>query len=453
MLTDRQIKAEISACQSEKVLTDGAGGRGTGSLILKIRRSPTKGSVSAAWFANWRIDGQLKKMALGRYPDLSLKAAREQFNNAVSPIIQAKKNPKNILAPRDMPTVEALFKARVEALRRDDMRNADEIERVLLTAKKVQTVADALGRDTMACNVEPADVSAYLSRMYDRGARGAAHHHRAYIAATFSWAMKATHDYTTKDRRDWGIKANPCDAIPVDAGAIIARDRALTVSELAKVWKAMVDCDGVTLSVSGAVRLMITCGQRVRETLRATAADFDLDSGVWTLPAKTTKGGKPHAIPLPPQAIETVRELIEAHGSGTLFPRWKVADRDKPILDTTITRAITRMIKEKEMEHFQVKDLRRTWKSRTADAGIDRFMRDLIQQHAQGDLASRHYDRADYMPQMREAMKKWGDWLAATLVAEEEKSAARAEEVKKRSRRTAFLRGTGREARPRRVAG
>ena len=60
---------------------------------------------------------------------------------------------------------------------------------------------------------------------------------------------------------------------------------------------------------------------------------------------------------------------------------------------------------------FQPRDLRRTWKSRAGDAGIDRFTRDLIQQHAQTDTGSKHYDRYDYLPQMREAMNKWEIWL------------------------------------------
>jgi len=70
------------------------------------------------------------------------------------------------------------------------------------------------------------------------------------------------------------------------------------------------------------------------------------------------------------------------------------------------------------MEHFQTRDLRRTWKSRAADAGVDRFTRDLIQQHAMGDTGSRHYDRADYLGQMAEAMTKWGAWLASALAEE-----------------------------------
>lgn len=67
------------------------------------------------------------------------------------------------------------------------------------------------------------------------------------------------------------------------------------------------------------------------------------------------------------------------------------------------------------MPAFTSRDLRRTWKSRAHDAGVDRFTRDLIQQHAKSDTGSKNYDRADYVPQMREAMAKWSAWLGIVL--------------------------------------
>ena len=40
----------------------------------------------------------------------------------------------------------------------------------------------------------------------------------------------------------------------------------------------------------------------------------------------------------------------------------------------------------------------------------------MIQQHAKGsDTGSKHYDRADYFKQMREAMDKWNAWLTAVV--------------------------------------
>ena len=81
-----------------------------------------------------------------------------------------------------------------------------------------------------------------------------------------------------------------------------------------------------------------------------------------------------------------------------------------------MNQAIGRWIEdEKKVAHFTTRDLRRTWKSRAHDAGVDRFTRDLIQQHAKHDTGSTHYDWADYLPQMKEAMQRWNTWLTAAI--------------------------------------
>jgi len=76
-----------------------------------------------------------------------------------------------------------------------------------------------------------------------------------------------------------------------------------------------------------------------------------------------------------------------------------------------LNRSIARWCDKNSHNRFQTRDIRRTWKSRAGDAGIDRFTRDLIQQHQKTDTGSRHYDRMDYFPQMLAAMNKWEEWL------------------------------------------
>lgn len=73
MLTDRTIQAAIKTCTKETTLNDGAAGRGTGSLRLRIR--PTAGGASASWIGFWKRDGQRVTKPLGRYPDMTLAAA------------------------------------------------------------------------------------------------------------------------------------------------------------------------------------------------------------------------------------------------------------------------------------------------------------------------------------------------------------------------------------------
>ena len=50
-------------------------------------------------------------------------------------------------------------------------------------------------------------------------------------------------------------------------------------------------------------------------------------------------------------------------------------------------------------------DLRRTVETRLAEAGVSLEIRAQLQSHGLGGVQSRHYDRADYLVQKREALQ------------------------------------------------
>jgi integrase len=135
------------------------------------------------------------------------------------------------------------------------------------------------------------------------------------------------------------------------------------------------------------------------------------------MPAHKTKGKKrDHTIPLPAILIPDLRKLKDKHGDGPLF-KARTGSAQENLGAISVSHAVRRWLEKEDapLAAFQPRDLRRTWKSRTHDAGIDRFTRDLIQQHAKNDTGSKNYDRADYLPQMTEAMTKWDKWLSAVI--------------------------------------
>lgn len=409
MLTDRQIQAAIKTGNPIE-LNDGSGGRGTGSLRLRIK--PNGSGVSATWLGFWKLDGRRQTKALGKYPDLGLRDARDKYAAEIRAVLQNGRNPRAFVSVAEKPTVEALFQGYVASMRLAGAASAGEVERVLLTAKRSKPVADELGRTRLASEIHASDVSAYLSKVYRRGARVAADRTRAYITAAFNWGIKSTHDYRSENRRDWGIQTNPAAMVKRDADANKVRDRNLSIDELRVFWAAL-DGQGFAPDTAAAIRLLILCGQRVRETLRIEGSEIDLAGKLWRMPAAKSKIRRAHDIPLPDQALPVLGELMARYGTGKLFPP-RLGDGDH-LTERALNRSIGRWCKETEFEHFQTRDLRRTWKSRAGDAGIDRFTRDLIQQHEKTDTGSRHYDRADYSPQMRAAMDRWSEWLRITV--------------------------------------
>jgi integrase len=397
MINDRQINSAIKACTSETILRDGAAGRGTGTLMLIIRR--TGAGVNASWFGQWKTDGKRYKKALGRYPDMSLRDARDCYALQVRAVLAAGKSPRVVVAVTERPTVQRLFDAYCDRMVADGKSSAAQVRHSL------NQVAEFLGPNRPAGDVDASDVAAFLARVYGRGAAVYADRFRSYMSAAFNYGMKAAHDYRSDRRQDWGIKINPVTAVPKDTGVAKARDRALSAAEISQLWHAT-SGPGFALETAAAIRLLICCGQRVRETLRMDASEVDLASATWTMPAEKTKGGRlPHVVPLPDLALPTLRLLLQVRPTGLLMP----------ISDMGICKALARWRETVGAEYFQPRDLRRTWKSRTHDAGVDRYTRDLIQQHAMGDTGSRHYDRADYMAQKRDAMAKWNVWLENCL--------------------------------------
>jgi integrase len=402
MLTDRQVQSAIVKAKADTVLIDGASEKGAGSLRLRIRVGSR--GTSATWFAWWQQNGKPLSKTLGRYPELKLVEARAK---TVELVARSREEGPAAAGYGDR-TVARLFAAYIAGMQADGKASWGEVEKQLAKA------ADALGRDTLAGSVTPGQIADFLKQIHDRGARVMADRMRAYLSAAFNHGIKSTHDYRVEERIDWGIKANPAAMVKRDTKAIRARERNLSADELATVWHA-VGGDGFADGTGAAIRLLICCGQRVLETMRVDGADIDLDAAVWSMPGKKTKGGKPHTLPLPPQAVAIFRDLIDRYGRGSLFPpRQGESERQ---LGSSLNKAISRWSAATGFERFQPRDLRRTWKSRTADAGIDRFTRDVIQQHAQGgDTGSRHYDRADYFPQMRAAMAKWSAWLDSNVI-------------------------------------
>lgn len=414
MLTDTKIKAAMKAVATEHTLRDKADGRGAGSLLLVVRRLADK-SATATWYATVKRHGKRAKKTLGRYPELSLADARALMRSEISPALR-----KGQVLQRatgvGTPTVGRMFEAYVAGMRAKGRASADEVERMLLTCDG--NAADHIGRDRLAADVTPADCIAWIATFYERGFRGAADKARAYLSAAFGWALKSANDYTAKTRADWGIRANPVAAIPKDAGARRTRDRNLQAGEIAALWYA----EGMSVETLACIRLLLCCGQRVQETLRIDGSEVDLDRALWRMPAEKTKGGKrPHTIPLPALAVDVLRQLKELHGDGPLFPARSGSKGDR-MEHQTIGHALARWRARPDVDvpAFQPRDLRRTWKSRAHDAGVDRFTRDLIQQHAQGDTGSKHYDRATYLPQMRAAMDAWNEWLLNVVAGEPE---------------------------------
>lgn len=154
-----------------------------------------------------------------------------------------------------------------------------------------------------------------------------------------------------KHARDWRSD-NP--AVGVKLCKETPRERFLTGAELARLGAALDETGW-----SNAIRLMLFTGSRVGETLAAEWKDFDLENGVWTKPASTTKTGRKHRVPLSGPAVLLLQNMKERHDGPS--DRVFVTPYGRPIerLDS-VWRRIRR---EAKIEDVRVHDLRHTYAS------------------------------------------------------------------------------------------
>lgn len=397
-LTDATIKAAMREGKQRR-LADGKG-RGSGRLVLVIK--PTAAGASASWYAQQWKNGKRQTTQIGRYPDISLAKARSLFATDYAAAIAtgAAISEATLGKPG---TVADLFAGYVASLRQRGASSADEVE------QRLGYVAKKLGAGKPAREITAGDVVAYLRPIFSRGAKALADHDRSYIRAAFGWGLRSEHDYrSTTVYRRFGMTANPAADIPPEPKTV--GTRWLSAEEFVEVYRWLERPDStVTSTYTVAVQLMMLTGQRPGEILALTPSSWDSQERVLSWPK--TKNGQPHSVPVCSRAAALL-DGIEAAGPW-LFP--SAMDRGKPASVGTVYCSLWRVRQRMTVDKFTLRDLRRTWKTLSGQAGLTKEDRDRLQNHARHDVSSRHYDRYEYLAEKRAAIARWDDWVERQL--------------------------------------
>ena len=109
------------------------------------------------------------------------------------------------------------------------------------------------------------------------------------------------------------------------------RERVLEDSELGALWRA---CEKIGYPHGPLNQLIALTGARRGEAAEAKWEEFDLDGGVWAVPAERFKSDTIHKVPLSPEAVTLLQSLPRFNGGPfvftTLFGRRPVGDFSRP---------------------------------------------------------------------------------------------------------------------------
>jgi integrase len=402
-LTDGAIRhalKRVKMSRRQESLTDGEG-RGTGRLVLILKPMPTR--VTAEWMAQQWRNGRRTKSKIGSYPAMSLSEAREIFRRDFAGII-LKGSSIKIAGDARPGAVADLFEAYVENLKNSEKTSWEDAEANLKKA------ADVLGRNRLARDVTPDDVLGVLRPIYERGKRAMADHVRSHIRSAYSWGIKAEHDYRSASPRRFGLANNPASGIPTEPKVV--GTRWLNEDDFVRLYRWLEYPDSpVHPPYTRAVRILMLTGQRVEEIAALHVDQWDAEERIidWS----KTKNGKPHAIPVPTIAAELI-ESIMPNEFGWFFPSAK--NPLQPVSAGTLYSFMWRQRDRKVIPMVTNRDLRRTWKTLAGKAGLSKEIRDRLQNHTLQDVSSKSYDRWNYMPEKRDGMVKWNNFVTALLI-------------------------------------
>lgn len=104
-------------------------------------------------------------------------------------------------------------------------------------------------------------------------------------------------------------------------------------------------------------------------------------------------------------------------GSAYLFLKLeRVGSTESPFIpSTSLSRAIARFCMAMKFTTFTPRDLRRTCKTRLAEIGAPKHIRDRLHNHLLHDVSSRHYDRYEYLAEKRQWINAWDQQLMMTI--------------------------------------
>jgi integrase len=163
------------------------------------------------------------------------------------------------------------------------------------------------------------------------------------------------------------------------------RERFLSQEEigrLAEVLDAATDQRG-----AGIIRLCMLTGSRVGEVRQARFEQFNLELGSWSKPAASTKQRKIHRIPISAEvaAIVRQRQLLVPKGSAWLFPGDVPG---QPVKE--IRRFWINVQKDAKLPEVRIHDLRHTFASLLVSGGASLEMIGKLLGHSQMQTTQRY---------------------------------------------------------------
>ena len=349
------------------------------------------------WRFDYRFQGKRKTLSMGVYPDVSLSEARQRRDDARQQVARgidpshSRHAEKAARAGRN--SFEAV--AREWFTKRQQGWSKGHADRIIRRLER--DVFPWIGAEPITA-IKPATVLTALRRVEARGAIETAHRAMQTCSQIFRYAVASgrVESDPTRDLKNAleRVKENHFSAIvkPSEVGALL---RAIDGYEGSYVTRAALQLAPLTFVRPGELR-------------QAEWSEVDLQASEWRIPAEKMKARRPHIVPLSREAVNVLNELNALTGRGRyLFPSVRTSGR--PMSENTVNAALRRLgYTKEEMTGHGFRSMASTLLNEQG------FNRDAIERqlaHVEGNAVRAAYNYAEYLPERRQMMQDWADYL------------------------------------------
>jgi len=397
-LTDTKVRALYAKAQKGEAVGKEADGGGLNFQGGKY------------WRLSFRFAGKQKTLALGVYPAVSLKAARQARDAARELLAQGidpaeKKKADKEEAVRLKKEQEHTFRS--IAMEYYQRKLADKQPRYKKqTLSRLENQIFPFLGEVPISQLRPTHILAGLREIEERGAVDMAHRLASLIRQICRYAVAS-------DYAEFNAAAELTAAMTPKPKA---KPRAAILNPQ-KIGQLLRDIDEYpcSISVSYALRLMPYLFVRSQELRNAKWEEFDFENGLWHIPAARMKMKTAHVVPLARQVCTILEELRKEHQesgvvSDLLFPSPR--SNTRAISDMGLLYALRGMGYERdEMCIHGFRSIASTLLNESGKYRAEAIEAALA--HAERNQVRAAYNRAEYLEERRILMQDWADRVDA----------------------------------------
>jgi len=398
-LTDAKIRSIKPESKPQKYF-DGDG------LFLFV--TPAGGKL---WRFKYRLQGKEKLLALGAYPEVPLRGYKGEDGEIVKGARDLVQDARLDLRRGVDPSDRKRELRKAETVKQDTFRVIAE-EWYLSQKSRWQQVTFEMTKRRLEHNIfpilgerpireiTPAELRKVFDAIAAKGSLDTCRRALRNCSLIFNYAV-------TTERADKDVSVHLKGVYPAYQGG---HQAAITdPKEVGALLRAIDAYSGARPTVGNALRLSPLVFARPGELRFCEWTEIDLDKGYWSIPGEKMKMKAAHIVPLSRQAIQILREQRALTGSMQyVFP--SALSGKRPMSNNAILTALRRMGYEKaEMSGHGFRAMARTILDEVLCFPIAHIEQQLA--HKVPDPLGRAYNRTHHLPQRKEMMQKWADYL------------------------------------------